>query len=112
MRQWLSWSEDERPTAVVAFNDFMAIGVMQAIQENGLRVGHDIAVTGFDDTHLVQYLSPPLTSVRQPIWEIGQKIMGMIVDLLEDRPLLYRYVLLVPQLIVRESSAFKFNNTK
>lgn len=109
MMQWLNWGEDERPTAVVAFNDFMAIGVMQAIQERGLHVGQDIAVTGFDDTHLVQYLSPPLTSVRQPIWEIGQKIMNMIVDLLEGRPLLYRYVLLVPQLVVRESSAHLFS---
>jgi DNA-binding LacI/PurR family transcriptional regulator len=107
MLQWLRWKEDERPTAVVAFNDFMAIGVMQAIQDSGLKVGQDIAVTGFDDTHLVQYLSPPLTSVHQPIWEIGQRIMSMIVDLLDGRPLLYRYVLLVPQLVVRESSAIK-----
>jgi DNA-binding LacI/PurR family transcriptional regulator len=104
MYQWLGWEEELRPTAVVAFNDFMAIGAMQAIQENGLQVGQDIALTGFDDTPLVKYLATPLTSVRQPIWEVGQQIMRMILDILEDRPLIYRYVLMEPELVIRASS--------
>jgi DNA-binding LacI/PurR family transcriptional regulator len=107
--RWLDLSSGIRPTAVVAFNDYMAIGVKQAIEERGLQVGVDMAITGFDDTPLVKYLTPPLTSVRQPIWEIGQRIVSMIVDLLEERPLLYRRLIMQPELIIRQSSANRFD---
>lgn len=106
-QRWLEQAGDQRPTAIIAFNDLMAVGAMQAIHARGLAVGQDIAVTGFDDSPLAQYLSPPLTSIRQPIWEIGQHMVGMIVDMLENRPLIYRYLLMQPELVIRQSSAFK-----
>ncbi len=93
-----------RPTAIVAVSDAMAIGAMRAAQERGFRVGTDIAITGFDDAPMVQYLSPPLTSVRQPIWEVGQQIVSILVGLLNNRPPAERQVLLPPRLIVRASS--------
>jgi DNA-binding LacI/PurR family transcriptional regulator len=60
---------------MVALNDYMAMGAMAALQKHGLLPGEEVAVTGFDDNPIVQYLRPSLTTVRQPIWEIGKKVM-------------------------------------
>lgn len=106
-KQMLSLPLESRPTAFVAFNDAMAIGAMHAAQEAGLQVGTEVAVTGFDDSPLIQYLSPPLTSVHQPIWEIGQRIMNMLVNILEGHPLENRHVLITPRLVIRQSSTGK-----
>jgi DNA-binding LacI/PurR family transcriptional regulator len=96
---------DCRPTAIVAFNDVMAIGAIHAAQEFGLQAGRDIAITGFDDTPMVQYLTPSLTSVTQPVWEVGQIVVSMLLKELEGKPLEESSVLLCPLLTVRESSA-------
>jgi DNA-binding LacI/PurR family transcriptional regulator len=101
---WLELPKEQRPTAIVALNDAMAIGAMRAAQECGLQVGVDLAVTGFDDAPMVQYLNPPLTSVRQPTWEVGQRAMQLLLAQLEGKTLEERQVLLRPQLIVRTSS--------
>jgi DNA-binding LacI/PurR family transcriptional regulator len=100
----LQWPQDQRPTALVAFNDAMAIGAMHAIQRRGFEVGVDFAVTGFDDSPVVQYLTPPLTTVRQPIWEIGQRLMATLLDQLDGSGPVECCHLLTPRLIVRESS--------
>lgn len=101
----LDHPQPERPTAVIAFNDAMAIGAMHAVQSRGLRVGKDVAVTGFDDTPMTQYLSPSLTTVRQPVWEIGERVMAMLLAILDGKPPQDTHQLLVPRLIVRESTA-------
>jgi DNA-binding LacI/PurR family transcriptional regulator len=72
-----------RPTALITMNDLMAIGAMQAARESGLEVGQQFAITGFDDAPMVQYLDPPLTSVWQPVWEVGQKIIPMLLTQIE-----------------------------
>lgn len=100
---WLVGSRSERPTAIVAFNDAMAIGALQAAQARGLRVGSDIAVTGFDDAPMVQYLTPPLTTLRQPIAEVGKRVLSILVHLLRGTPF-EPHLLLAPQLIVRQST--------
>jgi LacI family transcriptional regulator len=64
---------DPRPTAVFAANDYMAIGVMSALNEAGLRVPEDIAVTGFDDIAMARYLNPPLTTVRVDAYRLGER---------------------------------------
>lgn len=102
--RWLELPPDRRPSAIMAFNDSMAIGAMNAAQERGLRVGVDLAITGFDDVPMAQYLSPPLTSVRQPVWEVGQRLIGMLHSILAGAPLEEKQVLLPPKLIVRRSS--------
>jgi DNA-binding LacI/PurR family transcriptional regulator len=94
-----------RPTAVVSLNDLLAIGAMHAIAANGFQVGRDVAVTGFDDIPLIQYLNPPLTSVRQPIWQVGQVVIDMLLSIMNDgeaEP--PENGLLPPELIVRASS--------
>jgi DNA-binding LacI/PurR family transcriptional regulator len=101
---WLDLPSEQRPDAIVAFNDLMAVGAMRAIQDRGLQVGKDLAVTGFDDMPLAQYINPSLTSVRQPIWEVGQKVMSLLLDLLEEKQPEQDKILVDPVLIVRESS--------
>ena len=60
-----------RPTAVFAANDAMAIGLLHAFQKAGVRVPEEIAVTGFDDIPIARFLTPPLTTVRVSIAELG-----------------------------------------
>ena len=103
-QELLRLPEPQRPTAVVAVTDPLAIGAMRAAQDAGLAVGPQFGVTGFDDTPGIQHLTPPLTSVRQPIWEVGQRIVEMLTELLMGRQPAETQVLLSPTLIVRRSS--------
>lgn len=91
------------PTAIIACNDLMALGAMSAVQGLGLEVGRDVAVVGFDDIPLAEHAQPPLTTVRQPIYEIGRRICRMLIQLLREGALEERQVILQPQLVVRES---------
>jgi DNA-binding LacI/PurR family transcriptional regulator len=94
-----------RPTAIIALNDLMAIGAMQAVRERGLVVGTEFAIAGFDDFPMVQYLDPPLTSIRQPVWEVGQQIISMLLEYLElGKPPAPSEILVMPRLIVRAST--------
>jgi DNA-binding LacI/PurR family transcriptional regulator len=71
-----------RPTAVVCYNDMSAIGAMHKIRLAGLRVPEDISIVGFDDLHISQYLNPPLTTVRQPMHEMGLMAMETLIAIL------------------------------
>ena len=95
---------DRRPTAVVALSDLTAIGAMNAIYEMGLQPGRDVAVVGFDDVPAAKYLRPPLTTLHQPIAEVGERVVNMLLQLIRGEELTEREVLLPPTLIVRESS--------
>ncbi len=108
---WLGMEPERRPTAVVAFNDTMAVGAMHAGQEKGSVIGRDLAVTGFDDTPMAQYLIPPLSSVRQPIREAGRKCVELLVALIEGKEPAVRQVPLQPELIVRQSSSLNLSKS-
>jgi DNA-binding LacI/PurR family transcriptional regulator len=96
---------DCRPTALIALNDMMALGASQAIKDRGLRVGTDFAVTGFDDAPMVQYTFPSLTTLRQPITEIGQRIIAMLMEYINTGSIPKNSnILVAPQLIVRSST--------
>ncbi|MCL4879626.1 MAG: LacI family transcriptional regulator [Anaerolineae bacterium] len=93
------------PTAIVCVSDVLAIGAMRYLTEAHYRVGVDIAVTGFDDTPLAQYITPPLTSVQQPIQQVVQNLITMLVSVMEDAPPpMERHLLLKPNLVVRQST--------
>jgi LacI family transcriptional regulator len=94
----------DRPTAIAACNDLMALGAMAAAQERGLTVGRDVAITGFDDIPPAQYSHPPLTTVHQPIYRIGRMICDMLIKCIRGESLSERHVLLQPSLVVRRSS--------
>jgi LacI family transcriptional regulator len=93
------------PTAVIACNDLMALGAISAAQRRGLVVGRDLAITGFDDIPLAEHSHPSLTTMRQPIYDIGGQICDMLVCLIQGKELSEHHVLLQPELIVRESSS-------
>jgi LacI family transcriptional regulator len=82
----------------------MALGAISAAQKQGLVVGRDVAITGFDDIPQAEHSHPPLTTIRQPVYDIGRRICGMLVRLVRGEELAERQVVLQPELIVRESS--------
>ena len=95
----------EPPTAVFAFNDLIAVGTVQAAEERGLRVPRDLSIVGFDDTDEAERVTPHLTTVRQPLAEMGRLGVSLLTRLLENRRLEALHVELATQLIIRESTA-------
>jgi LacI family transcriptional regulator len=95
---------DPRPTAIICGNDLMAIGASNRLEQSGLQVGKDIAIGGFDDIPLAAYVNPPLTTLHQPIYEIGRKTCKMLINILNGGNLENRQILLTPSLVVRASS--------
>jgi DNA-binding LacI/PurR family transcriptional regulator len=91
------------PTAVFAGNDTVAIGVMAAVQQKGLRIPEDIAVVGYDDIPIAAYTSPPLTTVRVPAVEPGRIAGEMVIALLRGEKPEQRVVRLESEVVVRES---------
>lgn len=69
----------ERPTAIFAANDSMAIGAMSALRDSGVEVPEEMAVAGFDDIPLARYMDPPLSSVHVPICELGARAVEMVL---------------------------------
>lgn len=79
-------SDPHHPTAVFAGSDFVAIGVMQCIYERGMRVPDDISLVGFDDMPFADLLAPPLTTIRQPVQQLGRKAFQALFAVLNDQP--------------------------
>jgi DNA-binding LacI/PurR family transcriptional regulator len=80
-------SRSPRPTAVFATNDRMAIGAIRAVRDQGLEVPDDISIVGFDDIPVAPYLNPPLTSFRQPLYDLGGEAARLLLQLTnESRP--------------------------
>jgi LacI family transcriptional regulator len=95
----------ERPTAVFAANDSMAIGLLSALGDRGVRVPKDLAVVGFDDIAIARYLTPPLTTVRVDASELGARAVRRLLegDEFEDGDKTGRPEVLPAPLVVRKS---------
>lgn len=92
------------PTAICCYNDMSAIGAMHRLRAAGLTIPGDISITGFDDLHISQFLNPPLTTVRQPMFEMGRMAMDTLIAMLSDKT--PQHNIQVPgTLIVRGSTA-------
>ncbi|WP_344619054.1 LacI family DNA-binding transcriptional regulator [Dactylosporangium salmoneum] len=91
------------PTALVCFNDKAAVGALQAAAERGLTVPDDLSITGFDDLDLAR--ATGLTTVRQPLQEMGRMAVSLLVRLLEQHELDALHVELATELVVRSSTA-------
>jgi len=96
---------DERPTAIVAASDLMALAALQAIRDGGLQPGHDIAVVGFDDLEAAALAYPPLTTIRQDRRELGTLAASRAIELIEDPDATPPDAILPVELVVRASSA-------
>jgi LacI family transcriptional regulator len=95
----------DRPTAIFAGSDQQAFGVYEAARQRGLRVPQDLSVVGFDELPVARWVSPPLTTVRQPLAEMGRAAAQMLGELIEGLSLRSTRVELSTELIVRESTA-------
>lgn len=92
------------PTAIVAFNDLMAIGCIRAIKYKGLNVPQDIAVTGFDDIDIASYVEPSLTTYKQPFFDMGREAVKILIDQIEGKDKVKRNAEFIGNLIIRNSS--------
>jgi LacI family transcriptional regulator len=93
------------PTAVFAFNDNMAVAVLREARRRGLRVPEDLSVIGFDDSQQAGIVTPELTSVRQPLAEMGRMAVSLLLRLLENQRVEGLNVELQTRLVVRDSTA-------
>jgi LacI family transcriptional regulator len=94
-----------RATAVVAASDTLALGCYRALRDKSLSPGKDVAVVGFDDSPAAALLAPGLSSVRQPLHEVGRACIRLLMDRIGAPDAEAEHVLLAPELVVRESSA-------
>jgi LacI family transcriptional regulator len=94
-----------RPTALFCANDLVALGVLRSFSAAGVRVPGDCAIVGFDDIEVAALLSPPLTSIRLPAYEVGRRAAEILLDEI-GRPenASPQNILFRPELVVRESS--------
>ena len=96
----------DRPTAIFCANDSMAIGGLAAVHDAGLRVPEDMTVVGFDDIPLAHYMSPPLSSVHVPVFEMGERAVTRLIAALKGEPVSERrHERLPTRLVVRSSCA-------
>jgi LacI family transcriptional regulator len=93
------------PTAIFAFNDNAAISVVHVARARGLRVPEDLSVVGFDDSEQAAIVTPPLTTVRQPLEELGRMAVSLLLRVLENQRHDALRIELATKLVVRESTA-------
>jgi LacI family transcriptional regulator len=95
----------DRPTAIFAFNDNLAIGVLRQARARGLRVPEDLSVVGFDDSEQSALVTPALTTVRQPLAEMGRMAVSLLLRLVENQSVETLRIELATRLVVRDSTA-------
>jgi DNA-binding LacI/PurR family transcriptional regulator len=92
-------------TAIFCFNDIAAIGAIRALRDAGISVPNDVSVVGFDDILSAAYSTPSLTTVRQPLFEMGKRGAEVLLDRIANREKEYpAEIVVVPELVVREST--------
>ena len=92
-------------TAIFCFNDIAAIGAIRALKDAGLSIPGDVSVVGFDDIQSAAYSTPSLTTVRQPLLEMGKRAAQILLDRIANRENLYpSEIVMAPELVVREST--------
>ncbi|SIO84592.1 LacI family DNA-binding transcriptional regulator [Nocardiopsis sp. JB363] len=95
---------EDPPTAVFVSSDQMALGVYEALRQRGLRVPDDVSVVGFDDLPEARWSSPPLTTVRQPLADMGRMAVRTIQRIVRDENIESSRIELATQLVVRDST--------
>ncbi|MBB2744176.1 UNVERIFIED_ORG: DNA-binding LacI/PurR family transcriptional regulator [Microbispora rosea subsp. rosea] len=96
---------DRGCTAICCGSDIMAIGAIRGIRQAGLRVPEDVSVVGFDDSPMTAYLDPPLTTIRQPVRDMGLAAVASLLDEIRGLPAPRTELLHRPELVVRRSTA-------
>ncbi|NLE51613.1 MAG: LacI family transcriptional regulator [Chloroflexi bacterium] len=97
--------QSDIPTAIFAANDLSATGVIDAIRQRGLRVPQEVSVIGFDDIPQASLVYPKLTTVRQPLDQMGRKAVALLLEQIEQRGADKRQLTLETSLVIRDSCA-------
>jgi LacI family transcriptional regulator len=92
------------PSAIACINDLTAIGALRAATDLGLKVGQDLAVAGYDGIAEAEHTSPPLTTIKQPVYEIARELVKMLINLIQGRIVENMQVHIQPELLIREST--------
>jgi DNA-binding LacI/PurR family transcriptional regulator len=101
---WLELDGDEQPTAIVAVSDYVAVAAMRAAEQFGFRVGETMSIVGFDDAPFVRFLQPGLTTLRQPLAQITQRLVAQLSALIRGEADDVINHLVTPELIIRGST--------
>lgn len=96
-------SPEERPTAVFVWSDDVAIRLMQVLRAMGLHVPQDVAIVGYDSTGICDHVDPPLTSVRQPVYDMAHKAVELLHSLLQGETAQPQQIRVEPVLDIRKS---------
>ncbi len=96
--------QGDKPTAIFAWDDIMAIGAVKAIMDKGLRIPHDIAVVGYDDIEIAAYFCPPLTTIRQKTVEIGENAAEILIRKINGEEINPKNIILQPELVIRQTT--------
>lgn len=92
-------------TAIVCASDMMALGAIRAARQQGLQVPKDVSVVGFDDSPLIAFTDPPLTTIRQPVQAMGQAAVRALLEEIGGTPAPHSEFVFMPELVVRGSTA-------
>jgi LacI family transcriptional regulator len=96
----------DRPTAIFAASDEIALGIMEEARRRSIRIPEDLSVVGFDDTFVASRASPPLTTVAQPLREMGRVATRTLAQMISNDVVGTRHIELATRLVVRDSTAF------
>jgi LacI family transcriptional regulator len=105
--QLLALAPGARPSALFAANDMLAVGILQVLLRAGIRVPDDIALVGYDDNIFARHLLVPLTTIRQPAYDMGKAAASMLTARLRGEPVEQPHLQFKPVLVVRESTAVR-----
>lgn len=97
--------KDKKITAIFVNSDVMTIGVVKALNMTKIKIGKDIALVAFNDTNITQNINPPITSLAQPIYLIGEKVTQMLIKMLRNEDIKEKHVFFKPKLVIRESTS-------
>ena len=105
-------SQPNRPSAIFALNDNLALELLQTSQRAGIRVPEELALIGFDNLSFSSHLNPSLTTVAQPLMDIGFRAGDLIIHLINSQPGHYKHLILPTNLIVRDSCGSRLHILK
>lgn len=96
--------QPNRPSALLAASDMLAIGAMSTVKAHGLHIPNDMAIIGFDDWEFTRFLDPPLSTIRLPAQELGRQAAQLLIGHLQGRPSAQKQVILPTELVLRKST--------